>query len=128
MPIGKPMGAKATPQDIEVTFSAVEDGDAGGNASVAAPAPQTYDLVLQAVSQPMLAHKAVQEEHVAAEVIAGELQGNLNLTKGAFNARVIRSVVYTDLARLRSRSNWAPTPWRSARPSIRTLRWVRALA
>ncbi len=28
------------------------------------------------VGQPMLAHKAVREAHVAAEVIAGELQGN----------------------------------------------------
>ena len=30
------------------------------------------------VGQPMLAHKAVHEAHVAAEVIAGELQGNKN--------------------------------------------------
>jgi hypothetical protein len=29
--------------------------------------------------QPMLAHKAVYEGHVAAEVIAGELQGNKEL-------------------------------------------------
>jgi len=28
------------------------------------------------VGQPMLAHKAVHAGHVAAEVIAGELQGN----------------------------------------------------
>jgi dihydrolipoamide dehydrogenase len=28
------------------------------------------------VGQPMLAHKAVHEAHVAAEVIAGEIQGN----------------------------------------------------
>jgi dihydrolipoamide dehydrogenase len=31
------------------------------------------------VGQPMLAHKAVHEAHVAAEVIAGELQGNKEL-------------------------------------------------
>jgi dihydrolipoamide dehydrogenase len=36
----------------------------------------------------MLAHKAVHEAHVAAEVAAGE--------KSAFNARVIPSVAYTD--------------------------------
>ncbi len=48
------------------------------------------------VGQPMLAHKAVHEAHVAAEVIAGELQGNKELTASAFNARVIPSVVYTD--------------------------------
>src|SRR4029078_7325988 len=37
---------------------------------------------------PMLAHKAVHEGHVAAEVIAGE--------KSYFDARVIPSVAYTD--------------------------------
>ncbi|HCY15265.1 MAG: dihydrolipoyl dehydrogenase [Curvibacter sp. GWA2_64_110] len=48
------------------------------------------------VGQPMLAHKAVHEAHVAAEVIAGELQGNQELASVAFNARVIPSVAYTD--------------------------------
>ncbi len=48
------------------------------------------------VGQPMLAHKAVHEAHVAAEVIAGELQGNKELVASAFNARVIPSVAYTD--------------------------------
>ena len=129
----KTVGAKATPQGIEVTFAATEEG-------AAAPAPQTYDLVLQAVGrtpngkkiaadkagvavtdrgfinvdiqmrtnvphifaigdivgQPMLAHKAVHEAHVAAEVIAGEQQGNKELAAAAFNARVIPSVAYTD--------------------------------
>jgi dihydrolipoamide dehydrogenase len=112
----KTVGAKATPEGIEVTFASAEEGGT-------APAPQTYDLVLQAVGrtpngkkiaaekagvavtergfinvdiqmrtnvphifaigdivgQPMLAHKAVHEAHVAAEVIAGELQGNKEL-------------------------------------------------
>ena len=125
----KTVGAKATKAGIEVTF----EGEG-------APAPQTYDLVLQAVGrtpngkkiaaekagisvsdrgfipvdiqmrtnvphifaigdivgQPMLAHKAVHEAHVAAEVIAGELQGNKELAAAAFNARVIPSVAYTD--------------------------------
>jgi len=40
------------------------------------------------VGQPMLAHKAVHEAHVAAEVAAGQ--------KAAFNARVIPSVAFTD--------------------------------
>ncbi len=40
------------------------------------------------VGQPMLAHKAVHEAHVAAEVAAGE--------KAAFDAHVIPSVAYTD--------------------------------
>jgi dihydrolipoamide dehydrogenase len=129
----KTVGAKATPEGIEVTFAPAEEGGT-------APAPQVYDLVLQAVGrtpngkkiaadqagvavtdrgfinvdiqmrtnvphifaigdivgQPMLAHKAVHEAHVAAEVIAGELQGNKELAAAAFNARVIPSVAYTD--------------------------------
>jgi len=125
----KTVGAKATAKGIEVVF----EGEG-------APAPQTYDLVLQAVGrspngkkigaekagvavtergfinvdiqmrtnvphifaigdivgQPMLAHKAVHEAHVAAEVIAGELKGDEALARVAFNARVIPSVAYTD--------------------------------
>jgi dihydrolipoamide dehydrogenase len=41
------------------------------------------------VGQPMLAHKAVHEAHVAAEVASGDV-------KAAFDARVIPSVAYTD--------------------------------
>ncbi len=129
----KTVGAKATAAGIEVTFAAAEEGGT-------APAPQVYDLVLQAVGrtpngkkiaadkagvtvsdrgfipvdiqmrtnvphifaigdiigQPMLAHKAVHEGHVAAEVAAGEQQGNKELASAAFNARVIPSVAYTD--------------------------------
>ena len=48
------------------------------------------------VGQPMLAHKAVHEAHVAAEVIAGEQRGDKELSSAAFNARVIPSVAYTD--------------------------------
>jgi len=40
------------------------------------------------VGQPMLAHKAVHEAHVAAEVACGQ--------KSAFDAKVIPSVAYTD--------------------------------
>ena len=129
----KTVGARALPEGIEVTFESAEPGGT-------APAPQVYDMVLQAVGrtpngkkiaadkagvavsdrgfinvdiqmrtnvphifaigdivgQPMLAHKAVHEAHVAAEVIAGELQGNKELASAAFNARVIPSVAYTD--------------------------------
>ena len=48
------------------------------------------------VGQPMLAHKAVHEAHVAAEVIAGELLKDAALAKSQFDARVIPSVAYTD--------------------------------
>ena len=41
------------------------------------------------VGQPMLAHKAVHEAHVAAEVASGD-------TKAQFDTRVIPSVAYTD--------------------------------
>ncbi|SAL59311.1 dihydrolipoamide dehydrogenase [Caballeronia choica] len=116
------VGAKATPQGIEVSF----DDEKAPNE------PQCYDLVLVAVGrspngkkigaenagvavsdrgfipvdnqmrtnvahiftigdivgQPMLAHKAVHEAHVAAEVAAGQ--------KSFFDARQIPSVAYTD--------------------------------
>lgn len=48
------------------------------------------------VGQPMLAHKAVHEGHVAAEVIAGELLQDEALATSAFDARVIPGVAYTD--------------------------------
>ncbi|MDB5944174.1 MAG: dihydrolipoamide dehydrogenase [Ramlibacter sp.] len=48
------------------------------------------------VGQPMLAHKAVHEAHVAAEVAAGDINGDEALRRAAFNARVIPSVAYTD--------------------------------
>ena len=46
--------------------------------------------------QPMLAHKAVHEGHVAAEVAAGAVLGDDELAASAFDARVIPSVAYTD--------------------------------
>jgi dihydrolipoamide dehydrogenase len=48
------------------------------------------------VGQPMLAHKAVHEAHVAAEVAAGAQLGDTALAKTQFDARVIPSVAYTD--------------------------------
>ena len=125
----KPVSARAMAKGIEVAF----EGES-------APAPQLYDLVLQAVGrtpngkkiaadkagvavtergfidvdkqmrtnvphifaigdvvgQPMLAHKAVHEGHVAAEVIAGELLDKHELACASFDARVIPSVAYTD--------------------------------
>jgi dihydrolipoamide dehydrogenase len=48
------------------------------------------------VGQPMLAHKATHEGHVAAEVAAGEQLADAALAKTAFDARVIPSVAYTD--------------------------------
>jgi dihydrolipoamide dehydrogenase len=48
------------------------------------------------VGQPMLAHKAVHEAHVAAEVAAGEQLGDAKLQRASFDASVIPSVAYTD--------------------------------
>ena len=48
------------------------------------------------VGQPMLAHKAVHEGHVAAEVAAGDTNGDERLRRAHFDARVIPSVAYTD--------------------------------
>jgi len=48
------------------------------------------------VGQPMLAHKAVHEGRVAAEVIAGELLHQDRWAQSMFDASVIPSVAYTD--------------------------------
>ena len=48
------------------------------------------------VGQPMLAHKAVHEAHVAAEVAAGDLQNDEKLKATAFDPMQIPSVAYTD--------------------------------
>ena len=48
------------------------------------------------VGQPMLAHKAVHEAHVAAEVAAGDVLDDASLRRAQFDARVIPSVAYTD--------------------------------
>ncbi len=48
------------------------------------------------VGQPMLAHKAVHEGHVAAEVIAGEIKADDTLKASAFDPLQIPSVAYTD--------------------------------
>ncbi|KIF83333.1 dihydrolipoyl dehydrogenase [Noviherbaspirillum autotrophicum] len=121
----KTVAVEALAEGIKVTFEAAD-------ASVTAPEPQLYDMVLVAVGrspngkkiaadkagvavtdrgfinvdsqmrtnvphifaigdiigQPMLAHKAVHEAHVAAEAAAGQ--------KSFFDARVIPSVAYTD--------------------------------
>ncbi len=47
------------------------------------------------VGQPMLAHKAVHEAHVAAEVAAGQQLGSTELSRAAFDATVIPGVAYT---------------------------------
>jgi dihydrolipoamide dehydrogenase len=57
--------------------------------------PQVF-AIGDIVGQPMLAHKAVHEGHVAAEVAAGELLGDADLARASFDARVIPSVAYTD--------------------------------
>lgn len=48
------------------------------------------------VGQPMLAHKAVHEGHVAAEVAAGEATNNAELARSTFDALQIPGVAYTN--------------------------------
>jgi dihydrolipoamide dehydrogenase len=48
------------------------------------------------VGQPMLAHKAVHEGHVAAEVAAGEASNNCELARSTFDAVQIPGVAYTN--------------------------------
>ncbi len=88
-PNGKKIGAEAA--GVAVTERGFIDVDIQMRTNV----PHIF-AIGDIVGQPMLAHKAVHEAHVAAEVIAGELQGNKELASAAFNARVIPSVAYTD--------------------------------
>jgi dihydrolipoamide dehydrogenase len=48
------------------------------------------------VGQPMLAHKAVHEGHVAAEVAAGEALNNAELARSRFDTLQIPGVAYTN--------------------------------
>ncbi|MBS4089693.1 dihydrolipoyl dehydrogenase [Pseudomonas rustica] len=48
------------------------------------------------VGQPMLAHKAAHEGHVAAEVAAGEALNNAELARSRFDALQIPGVAYTN--------------------------------
>ena len=88
-PNGKKIGAEAA--GVTVTDRGFIPVDIQMRSSV----PHIF-AIGDIVGQPMLAHKAVHEAHVAAEVIAGELQGDKLLASAAFNARVIPSVAYTD--------------------------------
>ncbi|MCC2595511.1 dihydrolipoyl dehydrogenase [Pusillimonas sp. MFBS29] len=80
-PNGKKLGADKA--GVAVTDRGFIQVDAQMRSNV----PHIY-AIGDIVGQPMLAHKAVHEGHVAAEVIAGE--------KSFFDARVIPSVAYTD--------------------------------
>ena len=88
-PNGKKMGAEKA--GVEVT----DRGFINVNIQMRTNVPHIF-AIGDLVGQPMLAHKAVHEAHVAAEVIAGELLGDAHLAQSAFNARVIPSVAYTD--------------------------------
>ncbi|MBS7349875.1 MAG: dihydrolipoyl dehydrogenase [Comamonas sp.] len=88
-PNGKKIGAEAA--GVAVT----ERGFIDVNVQMRTNVPHIF-AIGDIIGQPMLAHKAVHEAHVAAEVIAGELQGNKELAASAFDARVIPSVAYTD--------------------------------
>ncbi len=88
-PNGKKIGAEKA--GVEVT----DRGFINVNIQMRTNVPNIF-AIGDLVGQPMLAHKAVHEAHVAAEVVAGELLGDAELAQSAFNARVIPSVAYTD--------------------------------
>jgi dihydrolipoamide dehydrogenase len=88
-PNGKKLAAEKAGVDI------TERGFINVDAQMRTNVPHIF-AIGDIVGQPMLAHKAVHEAHVAAEVIAGELQNNPKLASTAFTARVIPSVAYTD--------------------------------
>ena len=81
----KPNGARIGAESAGVNVD--ERGFIAVDKQMRTNVPHIY-AIGDIVGQPMLAHKAVHEGHVAAEVIAGE--------KSYFDARVIPSVAYTD--------------------------------
>jgi len=81
MPNGKKIGAEAAGVAVDARGFVPVDGQMRTNV------PHIY-AIGDIARQPMLAHKAVHEGHVAAEAAAGQ--------KSYFDARVIPSVAYTD--------------------------------
>jgi hypothetical protein len=71
---------------IEVTFALAEEGEAGGNVSVAAPAPQVHDLVLQAVGRTPNGKKIAAEKAGVAVTDRGfinvDIQMRTNVSLG----------------------------------------------
>lgn len=80
-----PNGKKIAAENAGVAVS--ERGFIPVNAQMRTNQPHIF-AIGDVVGQPMLAHKAVHEAHVAAEAAAGH--------KAFFDARVIPSVAYTD--------------------------------
>src|SRR5699024_8053200 len=80
-----PNGLRIKAEKAGVTVS--ESGFIDVDSQMRTNVPHIY-AIGDIIGQPMLAHKAVHEAHVAAEAIAGQ--------KSHFDARVIPSVAYTD--------------------------------
>ena len=87
-----PNGKKIAAEKAGITVS--DRGFINVDAQMRTSAPDIF-AIGDVVGNPMLAHKAVHEAHVAAEVAAGELQGNAELARAAFDAQIIPGVAYT---------------------------------
>ena len=87
-----PNGKKIAAEKAGISVS--DRGFIAVDAQMRTSAPNIF-AIGDVVGNPMLAHKAVHEAHVAAEVAAGELQGNTELARAAFDAQVIPGVAYT---------------------------------
>jgi hypothetical protein len=80
-------------EGIEVIFTALEEGEIGSNASVAAPAPQVYDLVLQA------ACRTPNGKKLAADKTGGAVTGSM-LPASSFK------IASRSLAKMSDVANW----------------------
>ena len=94
----KTVGAKATPAGIEVTFEAAE---AGGTA----PAPQTYDLVLQAVGRTPNGKKLAAEKAGVAVTDRGFINVDIQM-----RTNVPHMFAFGDIAGLASPKTMALCP------------------
>lgn len=88
-----PNGRKIGAEQAGIQVSA--QGFIPTDAQMRTSAPHIF-AIGDVARSPMLAHKAVHEGHVAAEVVAGELLGDVALGRRSFDARVIPGVAYTD--------------------------------
>ena len=89
----KPNGGKLGADRAGINVS--ERGFIGVDKQMRTNVPHIF-AIGDIVGQPMLAHKAVHEGHVAAEVAAGEASNNPELARSHFDAQQIPGVAYTN--------------------------------
>jgi len=105
------------PEGIEVTFAAMQEGANGRNASVAAPAPQVYDLVLQAVGRTPNGKKIAAEKAGVAVTDRGFINVDIQMRTDVPHIFAIGDIVGQPQRSTPASSHRWPTPtpkWRGS--------------